>query len=308
MTKLDTCNQTNKRDYRKFSKKKHFSEHLAFQLHYQNPQSTLTKSYRNTIYCAKTLIPNEEKETLTSKYCKNRWCPLCQSIRVATLINRYSLPLSKMTDPQFVTLTAPTVTEEELRQRIKDFGVTWRNIALDRYWKKNKPNGIRKAECTLRPNGHYHYHFHIIIDGKENAEWLVIQWLKRIAGAEIQAQDIRPVRKGEYIEIFKYFTKLLAKDKSGNRYIDFVRLNTILEALAGKRVYQPFGNIKQVSEDMEDYELVARLDKNDKMRIWNWATNIGYVCEDDGQILADDYELPKWVEQLCVNPKNESNE
>lgn len=299
MTKVETCIQTNKRDYIKFSKKKHFSQHIAFKLYYQNENSTLVNSYKGSVLCAKSLYPNKYKGTLTSKYCRQRWCPLCQSIRVATLISGYSSALSAMTDPQFVTLTAPTVTAEELPQRIKDFGKIWISIKNQRFWKENKPNGIRKAECTLRPNGMYHYHFHVIIDGKGNAEWLVKQWLKRTAGAEKQAQDIRPVRKGEYIEIFKYFTKLLTKDSTGKRSIDFVRLNIVLEALSGKRVYQPFGKIKAISEDEEDYELLARLDEEDRMKIWDWVTNIGYVCREDGEVLAGDYELPSWVEKLC---------
>lgn len=281
------------------SKKKHFSQHIAYKLYYLNEHSSLRKSYQNSIYCAKALIPNEAKGTLTSKYCKNRWCPLCQSIRIAKLIDGYAPLLSSMIDPQFVTLTAPTVTAEELPLRIKNFGATWRNIALDRYWKKNKPNGIRKAECTLRPNGMYHYHFHIIIDGKENAEWLVNQWLKRTAGAEKQAQDIRPVINGQYLEIFKYFTKLLTKDSTGKRSIDFVRLNIILEALAGKRVYQPFGNIKAVSEDEEDLELIAKLEDRDIFKLWEWATGIGYVCKDDGDLLVPDFKAEEWVEKLC---------
>lgn len=299
MTKVYTCIQTNKRNFLKMSKKKNLSQHIAFQLYYQNPDSSLNKSYKGSLLCASILQPNEEKGTLTSKYCKQRWCPLCQSIRIAKLIDGYAPALSAMTDPQFVTLTAPTVTEEELPQRIKIFGVTWRNIALDRYWKKNKPNGIRKAECTLRPNGMYHYHFHVIIDGKENAEWLVAQWLKRVEGAEPQAQDIRPVENGQYIEIFKYFTKLLTKDSTGKRNIDFVRLNIVLEALSGKRVYQPFGKIKAISEDEEDLELIAKLEDRNIFKLWEWATGIGYVCKDDGDLLVPDFKAEEWVEKLC---------
>ena len=251
------------------------------------------------MYCASVLAPTERG--LSARYCKNRWCPVCQSIRIATLINGYASQLNEMASPYFVTLTGPTVPAEKLKDRIKEFGSTWRLMTRQMYWREHKPNGIRKAECTLRPDGQYHYHYHVIIDGREHAEWLIAQWLMRIKGSSIKAQDMRPVRTGEYLEIFKYFTKLISTDKSAGkerRYIDFERLNVVFSTLKGTRVYQPFGAIKAIREEIDDDELIAGESSEEYMQLWRWMTDVGYVNE-DGEILTGEYQLPSWVETLC---------
>lgn len=294
--------------YRKMTRKKHFGYYLSCLLYYKNEQSTIRKSYKNSIHCASVLLPSERG--LTSRYCKNRWCPTCQSIRIATLINGYASQLNEMEDPYFVTLTAETVPIDRLEWRIKQFSKVWSLISKQAYWRKHKPNGIRKAECTLRPNGMYHYHYHIIIDGREHAEWVIFQWLKRHKDSDRKAQDMKPVKRGEYIELFKYFTKLISSDKEAGkerRYIDFVRLNDIFETLKGTRVYQSFGKIKPIKEDIVDEELVSEVSSEDYMQFWRWMTGVGYVS-DDGEILAGDYELPRWVEELCGSLPKEAEE
>lgn len=153
----------------------------------------------------------------------------------------------------------------------------------------------------MRPEGQYHYHYHVIIDGREHAEWLIAQWLVRIKGCSIKAQDMRPVRPGEYLEIFKYFTKLISTDKSAGkerRYIDFERLNVVFSTLRGTRVYQPFGGIKAVREEIDEDELIAGESSEEYMQLWRWMTDVGYVNE-DGEILTGEYQLPQWVETLC---------
>ena len=285
--------------YQKMTRKKHFGYYLSCHLYFKNEQSSIRKSYRNTMYCASVLMPTEKG--LSARYCKNRWCPVCQSIRIATLINGYASQLNEMASPYFVTLTGPTVPAEKLKDRIKEFGNTWRSMTNQSYWRGHKPNGIRKAECTLRPDGQYHYHYHVIIDGREHAEWLIAQWLMRIKGSSIKAQDMRPVRTGEYLEIFKYFTKLISTDKSAGkerRYIDFERLNVVFSTLKGTRVYQPFGAIKAIREEIDDDELIAGESSEEYMQLWRWMTDVGYVNE-DGEILTGEYHLPSWVETLC---------
>ena len=206
-----------------------------------------------------------------------------------------------MAEPYFVTLTGPTVPAGRLKKRIKEFAGEWSLMTKTRYWGAHKPSGIRKAECTLRPDGQYHYHYHVIIDGREHAEWLIAQWLVRIKGSSIKAQDMRPVRQGEYLEIFKYFTKLISTDKSAGkerRYIDFERLNVVFSTLRGTRVYQPFGGIKPVREEIDEDELIAGESSEEYMQLWRWMTDVGYVNE-DGEILTGEYQLPQWVETLC---------
>ena len=78
--------------------------------------SPLKKSYTNTIYCCQTLHQKEDR--LVSKYCNNRWCLVCNRIRIGKAINGYMPELMKLEDPQFLTLTIPNVKRYQLRLAI----------------------------------------------------------------------------------------------------------------------------------------------------------------------------------------------
>lgn len=139
--------------------------------------------------------------------------------------------------------------------------------------------GLKKAECTTRPDGLYHYHFHIIIEGKKNAEYLIKSWLELNPDSDRKGQDMRPANCSSMIELFKYFTKLLAKDKSGNRrMMDYKRLDVIFRALSGKRIYQPFGGLTMISEDIEDEDLKATREIAEQ--IYQWVVNDWYGTEE----------------------------
>ena len=128
-------------------------------------------------------------------------------------------------------------------------------------------------ECTTRPDGLYHYHFHIIIEGKKNAEYLIKSWLELNPDSDRKGQDMRPANCSSMIELFKYFTKLLAKDKSGNRrMMDYKRLDVIFRALSGKRIYQPFGGLTMISEDIEDEDLKATREIADDFNVADVVT------------------------------------
>lgn len=239
----------------KRARKKFTSLAIATHLLEANPDSFLAKSYERSTHCTGTLTPNAEGR-LVAHYCKNRWCPVCLSIRIAVLINGYKPQLDKLKDPYFVTLTRPSCTAKELPLQIKRMGDAFRKIK-HRKSMRNVP-GLRKAECTTRPGGRYHYHFHIIIEGKENAEYLIKSWLKLNPGSVLKAQDMHKADCSSMERLFKYFTKLLAKDKDGDLHMmDFRMLDVIFRALHGKRIFQPFGGLSRVSEDIQDEELQA---------------------------------------------------
>lgn len=280
---------------KKRARKKFTSLAIATHLAEENPSSPLFKSYERSKHCMETLTPNADGR-LTAHYCKNRWCPICQSIRIAILINGYKPQLEKFQDPYFVTLTRPTCTEEELPWQIKRMGIAWQKIK-DRRRMRSVP-GIKKAECTTRPFGMYHYHFHIIIEGRENAEYLIKSWLELNPDASAKAQDMRPADCSSMIELFKYFTKLLAKDKSGNRHMmDYKRLDVIFRALSGKRIYQPFGGLKMVSEDIEDEDLKATRDIAEQ--VYRWIV-CDWVGVDDGDALTNYEPSPSLVKLLAI--------
>ena len=75
----------------------------------------------------------------------------------------------------------------------------------------------------------------------------------------------------------KYFTKLLPNKKSKDKYINFQALDVIFQAMANKRVYQPFGKIRKVKEKKissteYDATIPSKLTKHVwKQSIFDWV-------------------------------------
>ena len=291
MCKGTKNNQNPKKKALKKARKKYFSYGLAINLANKNPESILYHSYVNTLACADQLFVDENGKA-KSKYCKNRWCPLCQSIRIAKLIGGYKTQLEQYPELYFVTLTRPTVPADGLKaQRVQMYD-SFKKIKDSMFFRRGKYSGIRKAECTIRPNGHYHFHFHVLINSKAAAEFMVERWLKLNPESTIEAQNIREVDKSNdrsLLEIFKYFTKLIAKlknqDGTEQAYISYTRLNVIFEFMKGQRVFQPFGSLRPVEEDFEDEDLEADLDIDQANSIWRWSVSDWYNIE-TGELLS----------------------
>lgn len=242
---------------------------VASHLFFENPDSPLRKSYRNSIYCTDSFTPNpNDNDRPHAHYCKNRWCPTCGAIRTAKLIKGYLPQIEEMDDLWFLTLTRPTCTAEELPEQIKRMTKAFRQIVHRNKWRK-KLNGIRKSECTIRPDDLYHFHFHILIDGYENAKYIRESWLKLFPDCDPKGQDLTKATSNTVFEVFKYFTKLTVKTyqdpekekkkkkkkKQEREIMDYKRMDIIFQAMRGKRTVQPFGNISPVSEEFTEEEL-----------------------------------------------------
>jgi hypothetical protein len=77
--------------------------------------SDLKKSYWLTWHCTSVLLQDGQK--ITSRYCNNRWCIVCNRIRTAKMIkNYYPVIKSEIQDGYFVTLTIPNVQGQRLKQ------------------------------------------------------------------------------------------------------------------------------------------------------------------------------------------------
>lgn len=269
--KKKSCEQQEKSSLISKARAKFLSQKLSICLQKYNPLSDLFKSYQNSYYCCSVLL--QEGKALKSKYCKNRWCALCNRIRTAKAINEYLPLIAKLEDVYFVTLTKRTVEEKDLKWSIDLMEKAWRSILKSRENKKRKIKGLRKIENTQRPQDKYHYHFHILISGKENAEWLVREWLRLMGGeANVKAQDIRKADERSLKEMFKYFSKLTVQNKTGEReLIDYQRMDVIFRAMRGKRVYQGFGGLKSASEDFEEIQVQEFSFLEECEKVWHWV-------------------------------------
>ena len=252
------------------ARSKYLSFGLSVNLKQNNPDSPLNKSYFGSMLCSGVM--RQEGRKLITTYCKQRWCAVCNKIRTAKSISGYLPVVRALDELYFVTLTKRTVNAEDLKDSIDLMNKTWRQLMKKAIRKRTLFQGIRKAECTIRPHGLYHYHFHVIISGKKNAEWLVKEWLKLLdCEADQKAQDFRKADEQSLKEIFKYFTKLTTGDKGGGRKLyDYSRMDVIFQAMRNRRVFQPFGGLRILSEDIEDINGQDFECLEEAEQVWKW--------------------------------------
>ena len=270
------------------ARSKYLSKNFALKLHEANKTSIIAKSYRNTFYCCNEMY--DQEGMLKSKYCKNRWCAVCNRIRTAQIMNRYITQLAPFEEPMFVTLTLPTVHQNHLSQRIKLMGKEWSRI-IDVTRRKpferlgiKRPIGIRKSECTARPGNRCHFHYHLIVDGADTGSWIHDQWLDRFPAANRKAQDVRPADERSLKELFKYFSKVTYKGKLGA----LRTLDAIFRGMRGKRVYQPFGGLKMAPEEITD-DLIKKLEKPKHIdgMIFRWNDEMTDWISEYGELLTN---------------------
>lgn len=223
-----------------------------------NGEPELEKAYWNTYYCQQNLISVDGR--FYGKYCKNRFCSLCCSIRKAEMINKYFPVLKQWKEPYFLTLTVRACKAKSLKKYIQKFIVGIKRI-IAKYRKRyqrgkgKKLVGIRSLECNFNPKKKtYNPHFHIITKDKETAEILLKEWLKLWTPkfALRPAQNIQKVNSLEngLIEIIKYGSKIFTESDLKNKtkyketqtvYIYLKALDTILTAMKNKRIFDRFG-------------------------------------------------------------------
>jgi hypothetical protein len=261
-------------------------------------KSDLKKSYWRSFHCTRILLQDGKK--ITSRYCNNRWCVVCNRIRTAKMINNY-LPvlLNEIKEPYFVTLTIPNCTGKNLRTTISKMLKTI--IKINNTFRRIRDyrlKGIRKLECTYNVECNtFHPHFHFIIDTYQVGQELISTWLENYPEARSVSQDIRKADKNSLIELFKYTTKILTgkpNKPEGGKEVELniipEALDVIFQAMYGKRVYQPIGIKKiQQNEDMESIEGIQSEEITDiaeKMEVWGWEQDVSDWISGAGELLT----------------------
>lgn len=294
---INTLETSKLQNLKKRAKAKYITNALTNQL--RKLDSPLRKSYVNTFFCTQTIVQN--KNVLTSTYCNNRWCVVCNRIRTAKLINKYSGEFEKFTSPYFVTLTIPNVRSVKLKETIEDMVHTFRGITnyvglLHRRGSSQKLTAIRKTEVTYN-NVHdtFHPHFHIIVDSKEIAEHIVEKWLSVYTNAVREAQDIRIATKGSLVELFKYTTKIITSRSNQKISVDVRALDIIYRALYRKRTFQTYG-ITAIDENIEELESEIYEELEYNSIIWVYERN-DWINHETGEVLTN-YEPNEFDTEL----------
>jgi len=266
----------------------------------QNPESSLRKAYWNTYHCAGSIsLKNDGK--VSGKYCKNRWCLVCNSIRTAQLMEKYLPELDSWENKHFVTLTIPNVEAPDLKASIELMQFIFNRIKkrISKRAERGKGEslkGIRKLEVTYNPERNdFHPHYHVILNSRENAAFLHRYWLKEYnrmyfssvwGKASFKAQDVRKADEKSTRELFKYFTKVISGKEKGKRMIYADAMDVMFNAVKGKRVFQNFGfkvkdrplsdeeraeKLKEAKERKEAYA-VAHYEWNQEKGDWETST------------------------------------
>jgi hypothetical protein len=259
--------------------------------------SPLKKGYWNSYHCAEILEKNGD--TITTHYCKNRWCLVCNRIRTARLIKQYKPLLDLWASEQyFITLTIPNVPAYQLDASIREMQKVFTGILGKMKKQVSRGNsdavrleGLRKLECTYNPvRNDYHPHYHCIVHGFAAAEFILTEWLRRFPSANASAQDIRKGDTNSAMELFKYFTKLISgKSKTKkNRSIHPASLDVVFRAIKGKQIFRAFGvTIPKIDEDLPDEEVDSLLEAVDSSMLYLWEQEFGdWISHETGEVLT----------------------
>ena len=249
--------------------------------------SPLNKSYWNSYHCSSIL--EQFQGQITATYCKNRWCIVCNRIRIAKAIRDYLPVIDSWEDPHFVTLTVPNVKGYDLASALAGMVKTW-EATKKSVKRRTDFKGIRKIEVTYNAGRKtFHPHFHVVVEGKAAGESLINSWLKRNPKASRQAQDARPCKGSALLELFKYFTKLVSDDQR----VSAENLDTIFRAMKRRRVFQSFGfkmpkPETTVEEEFELNQSTPAFKQVENHVIWQWEQDLAdWIDRETGECLTE---------------------
>ena len=236
--------------------------------------TAMSKQYRSSYYCTRVLLQRGQKVITT--YCNQRWCLVCNRIRTAKLIRGYKPKIDEMYNPHFVTLTIQAVDARDFASAIDDMIRAIK--ACTRNLRKTHGitvYGVRKLESNYNPKlNTYNPHFHLVVDGCKAAYYLYGQWLRywreRDRVVNFKGQDVRAIKAGSEMEMFKYFTKIFF-----NKSLYPKALDVMFEAMKGRRVFQPMGGLrKYVSEEVDEIDSqIYEWLKQRESEIWVYKRN-----------------------------------
>lgn len=271
----------------------------------------MEQTFWNIFHCQRKITT--VNGLIFGKYCGNRGCTVCMSIRKAQIINSYYPIISTWKKPYFVTLTVKSCSAKRLPDMM-DAMVRGFQLIQDRQRKRHERGkglklvGVRTLESNFNPKRKtYNPHFHLIVESKEMAELIIAEWLKqwtpKFAGR--QAQDIRPVKDlhKNLIELIKYGSKVFTdptvekyKHRKGNTKVYSKAMYNIFRAMKGHRIFERFGFNNPTPKEAPtgakaviDFELWTH---NLKLRDW--------VNNDTGETLTN-YAPPAELLDVFLN-------
>lgn len=268
-------------NYQSRARKKAISNPLNMRL-LEVQDSPLRPRYLAAMSCSNYLFQDGLK--ITSRYCRQRSCLICNSILTMKLIKGYKASIDAMAEPVFLTLTYGRIQHTELKLTItylkKHLSNVFKRIRV-RKRREGKSevliNAICKFECVYDQykKNPFHPHFHLIVDGLKNANDIKGEWIKDL-NVDSRAQDVRIIlnRGKASEELFKYVSKLIT-DKPFNAF----GFDAILQSTMNKPIYICYGNIKRVDESINDIDSRSIDFKEAQTQVWKIAKKaFDWIC------------------------------
>ena len=236
---------------------------LAFLYPLIDLQGANNKKYWSAWHCSRILkVTHYEKHTkVVGKYCKQRFCTVCNRVRTAMYINGYSPIIdnwiSTNDKPYFLTLTRRNCRGRSLKNNIQISQNFFRWLNKKMAKEKKSLKYLRKLEVTFNyEKTTYHPHYHIVCENLDTAGIILGEWMNYFKfEVSINAQDVRECDEKAKIELFKYFTDIIKK-KDGIYKFEPLAFDLIISAIDRVRIFQPVG-IKKM-EETEDLTLFSQ--------------------------------------------------
>jgi len=217
------------------------------------------KKYWSAWHCSRILKVThyETFSKVQGKYCKQRFCTVCNRVRTAHYINAYSKIIDSFDKPFMLTLTIRNCKGIHLRENIQQMQSFFRFFNKKQSKSGYKNKYLRKLEVTFNhEKTTYHPHYHIVCENRSLSEVLLAEWMSYFRDkTNIKAQDIRICDLNAKIELFKYFTDIIKK-KDGVYKFEPLAFDLIIAAIDRIRIFQPVG-IKKMKET-EDLSLFTQ--------------------------------------------------
>ena len=277
-----------KQDFLKFNnKKKKKNLKLADVIKDKVGETTLTAiqncSYFMKFYANVTL---EKRKLMMANSCNNRFCPMCAYRKARKeglkhMIMMKKLKIDKKYSFIFLTLTAPSVSGENLRKEVIDYAAAFQKLAKLKEFQNMNVGYIRKLEITYnKKRNDYHPHYHILIcvnksyftsrDYIKHEKWLDM-WRLSKRDNNIENVDVRKVKDSDEDNVYAEISKYTSKDSDyikGKKVFGFfydalkgrqvITYNKIFKELAKKYDTGELDYLKEIDETKYVYRVIYK--------------------------------------------------
>ena len=196
-----------------------------------------------------TDVTMEKRKLMQANSCNNRFCPMCAYRKARKdglkhMIMMKKLKIDKKYSFIFLTLTAPSVSGERLREELDDYAKAFKRFSETKAFQNMNVGYIRKLEITYnskKDTYHPHYHVLICVDksyfrGKKyikHSKWLEM-WQNAKRDNNITNVDVRKVKDSDEDNVYAEISKYTSKDSDyikGKKVFGF-----FYDALKGRQV------------------------------------------------------------------------